>query len=84
MLAMQAKLQSFLHATGSGPNPTHPDRMSPHERLGEVAELLALGLVRLRARQSSALSRDGGESWVDFSPDESGHAEPATRWRTRA
>jgi hypothetical protein len=84
MFAMRTKLQSSLHATGSGPNPTRPDRMSPQERLSELAELLALGLVRLKTRQSSSLSREDGEGSLDFSPDRSGHADPATRWRKRA
>ena len=34
-------------------NPLNPDRMSAKERLAEVTRLLALGLIRLRARQSS-------------------------------
>ena len=36
----------------SGPNPLAPDRMRADERLSEVAELLAAGLLRLRARQA--------------------------------
>ncbi len=35
------------------PNPLGPDRMTARERLAEICELLALGLIRLRARQSS-------------------------------
>ena len=37
-------------------NPLNPDRMSAKERLAEVTRILALGLIRLRARQSSQLS----------------------------
>jgi hypothetical protein len=33
------------------PNPHHPDLMTPVERLDEVARLLALGFLRLRARR---------------------------------
>jgi hypothetical protein len=33
------------------PNPLHPDRLTPAERLDEVARLLALGFLRLRARR---------------------------------
>ena len=32
---------------------SHPDRMSPAERLDEVARLLALGFLRLRARRQA-------------------------------
>ena len=35
-------------------NPLNPDRMSAKERLAEVSRILALGLIRLRARQSSS------------------------------
>ena len=34
----------------SGPNPLSPDRMTAAERLAEIAEILAAGLMRLRAR----------------------------------
>jgi hypothetical protein len=44
------------------------------EYLAEIAEILAAGLMRLRARKSSRISADGGESSVDFMPDQSGHA----------
>jgi hypothetical protein len=33
------------------PKSVHPDPMSPAERLDEVARLLALGFLRLRARR---------------------------------
>lgn len=36
-------------------NALHPDRMTTRERLDEVGSILALGLVRLKARQSSEL-----------------------------
>ena len=52
------------------------------ERLDEIADILAAGLIRLRARKSSPLSRDRGESSLDFSPDQSGHVPPRTRWGT--
>ncbi len=58
----------------SGSNPLQPGYMSAAERLAEVAEILALGLVRLRARLSSPLSRDSGESSLPFMPAESGGA----------
>jgi hypothetical protein len=62
--------------TPAAPNPLSPDRLSAGERLAEVAEILARGLVRLRARQSSSLSEDRGENSVDFSVDQRGHVAP--------
>lgn len=50
-------------------NPLKPELMTPEERLRELAALLACGLIRLQARQSSSLSADRGESSVDFPPD---------------
>jgi hypothetical protein len=43
-------------------NGIDPGRLSAAERLAELAEILAAGLMRLRARQSSPLSLHGGES----------------------
>jgi hypothetical protein len=48
-----------------GPNSLPAENLSPAERLGEVAELLAAGLMRLRARKSSPLFADRGESLLD-------------------
>jgi hypothetical protein len=55
-------------------NPLRPDLMTPAERLDEIAEILSAGLMRLRARKSSPLFPDHGESSLDFSPDQRGHA----------
>jgi hypothetical protein len=63
----------------TGPNSIHPDRLTPAERITEIAEILAMGLMRLRARKSSPLSREHGESSLDFSPDQRGHARPRER-----
>jgi hypothetical protein len=52
---------------------TYTNRMSAAERLDEIADILAAGLIRLKARKSSGLSRDCGESSLDFLPDQSGH-----------
>jgi hypothetical protein len=60
-------------------NPLRPDLMTPAERLDEIADILAAGLMRLRARKSSSLSRDPGESSLDFSPGQRGHAQPRER-----
>lgn len=42
----------------------------------ELAEILAAGLLRLRARQSSRKSLANGESSLDFGADQSVHADP--------
>lgn len=65
------------------PNPIHPDHLTTKERLGEVCSILALGLLRLRARdhakrgRSSGLSAGTGDSSVDYLGTESGHATPS-------
>ena len=56
-------------------NPLHPSHMSAAERLAEIAEILAAGLMRLRARKSSPLSADRGESSLDCAAHQSGHAD---------
>jgi hypothetical protein len=55
-------------------NALKPDLMTAAERLNEVAEILAAGLMRLRARQSTAESADFGEGSLDCAGDQSGHA----------
>jgi hypothetical protein len=49
------------------------------ECLTEIAEILATGLVRLRARQSSTLSADRGESSLDFTGHQSGPDDPGSQ-----
>jgi hypothetical protein len=46
-----------------------------HDRLAEIAEILAAGLLRLRARKSSELSALSGESLLDCAALQSGHAD---------
>jgi hypothetical protein len=60
-------------------NALHPDRMTAAERLDEVAEILATGLMRLRSRQSSDLSHRFGESSLDCVAHQSGHANALKR-----
>ena len=60
-----------------------PNQMSAEERLTEIAEILAAGLIRLRARQSSEVSGDHGESSLAYAAHQSGHAETLGR-RQRA
>jgi hypothetical protein len=49
-------------------------RENSTESIAEIAEILAAGLMRLRARKSSPKSADLRECSVDFTPDQSGHA----------
>ena len=53
-------------------NWTPPQRMTPAERLDELAHILAAGLIRMFAAQSSSLSAPARDSFVDFSPLKSG------------
>jgi len=86
---LQASVFAVLSSTESqhrekqlsrcGMNALSPVHMSPTERLAELAEILARGLGRMKARQSRQLSADCGESSVDCSGDRSGHAERPTR-----
>ena len=49
--------------------PLHPGSMSPTERLDEVARLLALGFLRLRARRQAEkpMIRTTWRFWTGFS-----------------
>jgi len=55
-------------------NVLKPEQVTAAERLVEVAEILAFGLQRLHARQSSALPGDFGESSLDCPAPQSGAA----------
>ena len=78
-----------LGAPGIGPNPIHPDSLTTKERLGEVCRLLALGVLRLRARdhavglQSSDVFDGCGDSSLDRPARASGHATRTTQRRRR-
>ena len=56
----------------SGPNPLCPEHMSADARLAEIGRILAAAVVRLNAAQSSGVSAENGDSFVDFSPRRSG------------
>jgi hypothetical protein len=56
-------------------NPLHPNHLTAPERLAELANILAAGLMRLRARQSTPLSADCGDSSLDCAAQQSGHAD---------
>jgi hypothetical protein len=70
-----------MRASLAGPNSINPERMTPAERLAEVAQILAAGLMRLRAGQSSALSAPAGDSFLDFPPQKSGRDRKKPRCR---
>lgn len=57
-------------------NGIDPGHLSAPERLAEIAEILAAGLMRLRARKSTPLSPHSGESSLDCPGHQSGHADP--------
>jgi hypothetical protein len=66
----------------SGGNPLCPDLMSAEERLTELAQILAAGLIRLRRRQS--ISAPGSRDFrLDFSPERSVHATARQRREVR-
>ena len=46
-------------------NPLHPSRMTAQERIAELAEILSVGLMRVRAAQSTELSPQSADVGVD-------------------
>ncbi len=56
-------------------NALKPETMSSEERLAEIGRILARGLIRLHAGKSRPLSVDGGDSCLDFLPDQRRHAD---------
>jgi hypothetical protein len=48
------------------------------DRIAEIGAILALGLLRLRARQSREFCAEGGDSSLDFVGGKSGHANSET------
>jgi hypothetical protein len=71
-----------LDRSFAGANPLAPDLMSADERLDEVAQILAAGLLRLRRCQYRNDCIRLEKNSLDFSPDRSGHA--TTRQRRHA
>ena len=65
-------------------NALSPTLMSASERLAEVADLLALGLVRLSSRQSSTVSAASEESPLDYVAHPSGRVLPTKERSARA
>ena len=60
-------------------NPLHPSYLRPLERRAELCRILALGLVRLMARQSSGLSDGKVDSSLPSGRHPSGHATTQDR-----
>ena len=61
-------------------NALRPDLMTPAERLDEIAEILAAGILRVRARLRAPQGSTAEQVRVDFSPRRSGHV--TTLWST--
>ncbi|TNY31101.1 hypothetical protein FHY64_13765 [Pelagovum pacificum] len=59
-------------------NPLPPHHLRPLERRSELCRLLALGLVRLHARNRQ-LSAENGEFSLHSPPNQSGDATPTNR-----
>ncbi len=64
-------------------NALDPVRMSADERLREVGEILAVGLIRLRARRREPRSVDTGELSLDFTARQSVHGRTLRGRRKR-
>ena len=60
-------------------NALKPEHMAADERLDELAAVLAVGLMRLQARQSSHLSAVPGDSYLDLVLTQSGHVSVQTQ-----
>jgi hypothetical protein len=65
----------------AGANPLAPDLMSMDERLDEIAEILAAGILRARRKLRGEDRRDRVR--LDFSPDRSMHANRSRRRQGR-
>jgi hypothetical protein len=65
------------------PNPLNPDLMTPAERLDEIAEVLATGILRVRARLRAPRGSTTEQVRVDFLPNRSGHVRPSGQRRRR-
>jgi hypothetical protein len=60
-------------------NALDPNQMSAAERITEIAEILAAGLMRLRARKSNEKSTDFHKSSLALSGQQSGHTKAIGR-----
>ena len=64
-------------------NPLSPDLMTADERLSEMAQILAAGLLRLRRRESEKHISHLEKKRLDFLPHRSGHATARQRRNVR-
>jgi hypothetical protein len=62
----------------------NPDLMTPAERLDEIAEILAAGVLRVHAHLRAPQGSTREQVRVDFSPDRSSHARPSGQRRRSA
>jgi hypothetical protein len=60
-----------------------PDLMTTNERLNEIAEILAAGILRVRSQLSAPKGSTAEQVRVDFSPRRSSHVAPSRRRRRR-
>jgi hypothetical protein len=67
----------------AGANPLGADLMTAEERLTEVAQILAAGLLRLRQRQNQNRCSTLEKNSLDFSPGRSGHPPARQRRQVR-
>ena len=67
----------------AGGNPLSPDLMSADDRLSELAQILAAGLIRLRQRQFPNDHSSLEKNSLDFSPERSVHATAPKRRQVR-
>jgi hypothetical protein len=65
----------------AGANALAPHLMSAAERLDEIAEILAAGILRARRKLRGGERRDRVR--LDFSPDRSVHANGSRRRKSR-
>jgi hypothetical protein len=75
---------SIPSAFGASGNGLRPNLMTPAERLDEIAEILAAGILRLRRRQKEHISSRLEQVQLDLSPTRSGHVRPSGQRRRRA
>jgi hypothetical protein len=69
-----SKASHLIDCCLAGGNPLPPDLMTPEERLTEVAQILAAGLLRLHRQESEKHVSHFEKKRLDFSPDRSVHA----------
>jgi hypothetical protein len=67
-----APLEINSQLTAPAMTAVKPDQMGADERLTEIAEILALGLIRMRGRMSSPFLPMSGEILLDCNAQQSG------------